>query len=153
MAYRSLSTASIRLHNSDPVNTHSPTFRARRLMTSWAMIRSLYHYLNDSPLFGSHLYLIIFLQTRAEWSSTEVDLGSDSTFNSRRCLLSHHELRLPGKLTAQFQIIQLFYKPDCLLIVWFLGRTKYLVGRTNEWVANPIGPGQTSALQIKTRSA
>ena len=31
--------------------------------------------------------------------------------------------------------------------VWFLGRTKYLVGRTNEWVANPLGPGQTSALQ------
>ena len=23
----------------------------------------------------------------------------------------------------------------------------------NEWVANPLGPGQTSALQIKTRSA
>ena len=23
---------------------------------------------------------------------------------------------------------------------------------TNEWVANPLGPGQTSALQIKTRS-
>ena len=37
--------------------------------------------------------------------------------------------------------------------VWFRGRTKYLVGRTNEWVANPLGPGQTSALQIKTRSA
>ena len=38
-------------------------------------------------------------------------------------------------------------------IVWFLGQTKYLVGRTYEWVANPLGPGQTSALQIKTRSA
>ena len=25
--------------------------------------------------------------------------------------------------------------------------------RTNELVANPLGPGQTSALQIKTRSA
>ena len=25
--------------------------------------------------------------------------------------------------------------------------------RTNEWVANALGPGQTSALQIKTRSA
>ena len=25
--------------------------------------------------------------------------------------------------------------------------------RTNKWVANPLGPGQTSALQIKTRSA
>ena len=37
--------------------------------------------------------------------------------------------------------------------VWFLGRTKYLVGRTNEWVANPLGLWQTSALQIKTRSA
>ena len=36
--------------------------------------------------------------------------------------------------------------------VWFLGRTKYLVGRTNQWVANPPGPGQTSALQIKVRS-
>ena len=30
---------------------------------------------------------------------------------------------------------------------------KVLVGEINEWVANPIGPGQTSALQIKTRSA
>ena len=36
---------------------------------------------------------------------------------------------------------------------WFLGRTKYLFGKTNEWVANPLGPGQTRALQIKTRSA
>ena len=26
---------------------------------------------------------------------------------------------------------------------------KVLVGEINEWVANPIGPGQTSALQIK----
>ena len=26
-------------------------------------------------------------------------------------------------------------------------RTKYLVGRTNEWVANPLGLRQTSALQ------
>ena len=42
---------------------------------------------------------------------------------------------------------------DQLKGVWFLGRTKYLVGRTNEWVANPLGPLQTSALQIKTRSA
>ena len=25
--------------------------------------------------------------------------------------------------------------------------------RTNEWIANPLGPEQTSALQIKTRSA
>ena len=25
-------------------------------------------------------------------------------------------------------------------------------GRTNEWVANPLGPGQTSAQQINTRS-
>ena len=32
-------------------------------------------------------------------------------------------------------------------------RTKYLVGRTNEWVANPLSLRQTSALQIKTRSA
>ena len=31
--------------------------------------------------------------------------------------------------------------------VWFLGRTMYLVGRTNEWVANPPGPGQLFALQ------
>ena len=31
--------------------------------------------------------------------------------------------------------------------------TKSLVGRTNEWVANPLGPRQTSALLIKTRSA
>ena len=30
---------------------------------------------------------------------------------------------------------------------------KVLVGELNEWVANPLGPGQTSALQIKTRSA
>ena len=28
-----------------------------------------------------------------------------------------------------------------------------MVGRTNEWVANPLGLRQTSALQIKTRSA
>ena len=30
---------------------------------------------------------------------------------------------------------------------------KVLVGELNKWVANPLGPGQTSALQIKTRSA
>ena len=30
---------------------------------------------------------------------------------------------------------------------------KVLVGELNEWVANPLGPGQTSALQIKARSA
>ena len=30
---------------------------------------------------------------------------------------------------------------------------KVLVGGLNDWVANPLGPGQTSALQIKTRSA
>ena len=30
---------------------------------------------------------------------------------------------------------------------------KVLVGELNEWVANPLGPGQTSALKIKTRSA
>ena len=35
---------------------------------------------------------------------------------------------------------------------WFLGWTKYLFGSSNEWVANSLGPGQTSALQIKTRS-
>ena len=29
--------------------------------------------------------------------------------------------------------------------VWFLGQVKYLVGRSNEWVAYPLGPGQTSA--------
>ena len=28
-----------------------------------------------------------------------------------------------------------------------------LVGELNEWVANPLDQGQTSALQIKTRSA
>ena len=30
---------------------------------------------------------------------------------------------------------------------------KVLVGELNEVVANPLGPGQTSELQIKTRSA
>ena len=30
---------------------------------------------------------------------------------------------------------------------------KVLVGELNKWVANTLGPGQTSALQIKTRSA
>ena len=30
---------------------------------------------------------------------------------------------------------------------------KVLGWRTNEWAANQPGPGQTSALQIKTRSA
>ena len=35
-----------------------------------------------------------------------------------------------------------------LLFVWFLGQAKYLVGRTNEWVVNPLGPGQTSALNF-----
>ena len=30
---------------------------------------------------------------------------------------------------------------------------KVLVRELNEWVANPLGQGQTSALQIKTRSA
>ena len=32
-------------------------------------------------------------------------------------------------------------------------QSTYLVGRTNEWVANPVGLRQTRALQIKTRSA
>ena len=30
---------------------------------------------------------------------------------------------------------------------------KVLVGELNEWVADPLGTGQTSALQMKTRSA
>ena len=38
-------------------------------------------------------------------------------------------------------------------LVCFHARTKYLVGRANEWVANLLGPRQTSALQIKTKSA
>ena len=39
---------------------------------------------------------------------------------------------------------------DCCLVPW-LGQS--LVGRTIEWVANPLGLTQTSALQIKTRYA
>ena len=30
---------------------------------------------------------------------------------------------------------------------------KVLVGELNKWGANPLGPGQTSTIQIKTRSA
>ena len=30
---------------------------------------------------------------------------------------------------------------------------KVLVRELNEWVTNPLGPGQTSAQQIQTRSA
>ena len=42
-----------------------------------------------------------------------------------------------------------FFKRVCLVAE----ADKVLVGELNEWVANPLGPGQTSALQIKTRSA
>ena len=38
-------------------------------------------------------------------------------------------------------------------VAWFLGLVKVLGKKSNEWVANPLGLGQTSALQIKTRSA
>ena len=37
--------------------------------------------------------------------------------------------------------------------VWVAEPDKVLVRELNKWVANPLGPGQTSALQIKTRSA
>ena len=37
--------------------------------------------------------------------------------------------------------------------VWVAEPDKVLIGELNEWVANPLGPDQTSALQIKTRSA
>ena len=37
--------------------------------------------------------------------------------------------------------------------VFFAMPDEVLSWRTNEWVANPLGPEQTSALQIKTRSA
>ena len=35
-------------------------------------------------------------------------------------------------------------------VVWILGLVKVLGWKSNEWVANPIGRGQTSALKIKT---
>ena len=41
------------------------------------------------------------------------------------------------------------HKAECLVAE----PDKVLVGELNEWVANPLGLGQTSALQIKTRSA
>ena len=41
----------------------------------------------------------------------------------------------------------------CRRLVWFLGLVEVLGWNSNEWVANPLDPGQTSALQIKTRSA
>ena len=34
------------------------------------------------------------------------------------------------------------------VLVWFLGLVEVLGWKSNEWVANPLGPGQTSALQI-----
>ena len=37
--------------------------------------------------------------------------------------------------------------------VWFLGLVEVLGWKSNDWVDNPLGPGQTSAIQIKTRSA
>ena len=40
-----------------------------------------------------------------------------------------------------------------LLVCLVAEPDKVLVGELNKWVANPLGPGQTSALQIKTRSA
>ena len=40
-----------------------------------------------------------------------------------------------------------YYLPH--ICVWFLGNSKYLRGRTNELVANPLGLGQTSALQMR----
>ena len=43
--------------------------------------------------------------------------------------------------------------PVAHIDVWVAEPDKVLVGELNEWVANPLGPGQTSALQIKTRSA
>ena len=38
-------------------------------------------------------------------------------------------------------------------LFWFLGLVEVLGKKYNEWVANPLGPGHTSALQIKTRFA
>ena len=37
--------------------------------------------------------------------------------------------------------------------VWVAELDKVLVEELNEWVTNPLGPDQTSALQIKTTSA
>ena len=41
-------------------------------------------------------------------------------------------------------------KATCCLIA---EPDKVLVRELNEWVASPLGPGQTSALPMKTRSA
>ena len=50
-------------------------------------------------------------------------------------------------------ICNIFYQWSSKHSVWFLGLVEVLGERSNEWVANPLGPGQKSALQIKTRSA
>ena len=50
-------------------------------------------------------------------------------------------------------IFQFNLAPVLLMDVWVAEPDKVLVGELNEWVANPLVPDQTSALQIKTRSA
>ena len=50
-------------------------------------------------------------------------------------------------------LYKLFHSVIDQIIVWAAGPDKVQVGELNEWVANPLGGGQTSALQIKTRSA
>ena len=50
---------------------------------------------------------------------------------------------------VSFYLPMVFLKFICLVAE----PDKVLVGELNEWVANPLGPGQTSTLQIKTRSA
>ena len=47
--------------------------------------------------------------------------------------------------------INLFLSVKSTINVWIHGLVEVLGWKSNEWVANTLGPGQTSALQIKTR--
>ena len=51
-------------------------------------------------------------------------------------------------VNVQILITMGIWIPD---YIWILGLVEVLGWKSNEWVANPLGPGQTSALQIKIR--
>ena len=76
----------------------------------------------------------------------------------RPLLFVMHGLRLMQvlhfylKRDFAFSIFGLKMKKKRKVSVWFVGLVEVLGWKSNEWVANPLGPGQTSALQIKTRS-
>ena len=75
---------------------------------------------------------------------------SESFFESLTQSLHSTQPTLESKRMCKLYKGLSFHNPIFCLVA---EPDKVLVGELNEWVANPLGPGQTSALQIKTRSA